>query len=358
MITIANLSKSFQSGGRTIHALKTVSVEINAGEFFVLLGASGSGKTTLIRCVAGLEHANAGEISLGGRSVYSGSKRITVPPEERNIGMVFQSYAIWPHLTVFENVALPLQKGRKRLAPPAVKARVAAALEAVELQGLESRPVPMLSGGQQQRVALARALAVEPDALLMDEPLSNLDARLREKVRGQIREIAKRFGITVLYVTHDQTEAMALADRLAVLADGEVQQIGRPHELYRQPRTPEVAEFFGDMNWLTGRLSRAGVVDTAIGPICVDGCAFSDGSAVRLGIRPENIVLCADAIGAANCFRGKVKTVTFFGERQSVTVDIGTVSIVMRTSGTTEIAASDLWVHFPETTLLVFADAG
>src|SRR5262249_18503475 len=143
----------------------------------------------------------------------------------RNIGMVFQSYAVWPHLTVFENIALPLSKGRKRLPSQAIKNKIAKVLEAVDLRGLESRPVPMLSGGQQQRVSLARALAVEPDALLMDEPLSNLDARLREKIRDQIRDISRRFGITVMYVTHDQTEAMALADRIAVMESGEVRQI-------------------------------------------------------------------------------------------------------------------------------------
>src|SRR5262249_44249721 len=160
--------------------------------------------------------------------------------EDRNIGMVFQSYAVWPHLTVFENIALPLSKGRKRLPSADVKARVMQVLEAVDLQGMESRPVPSLSGGQQQRGSLARALAVEPDALLMDEPLSNLDGRLREKVRDQIRALAKKFNITVLYVTHDQTEAMALADRIAVMAEGEVKQIGQPRALYNWPITQEV----------------------------------------------------------------------------------------------------------------------
>lgn len=357
MITISDLSKTFVTEGRSVHALRNVSIEINAGEFFVLLGASGSGKTTLIRCVAGLEHANAGEISLEDKIVYSSSKRVLIRPEDRNIGMVFQSYAVWPHLTVFENIALPLAKGRKRLSSREIQAKVAAVLEAVDLQGLESRPVPMLSGGQQQRVSLARALAVEPDALLMDEPLSNLDARLRERIRDQIRDIARKFGITVMYVTHDQTEAMALADRIAVMESGQVQQIGSPRELYGHPKTPQVADFFGDVNWLRGRQTATGVVETAIGPVHTDDHTRRAGDAVRLGIRPENIVFSARRPAERNCFLATIRSVTFLGERQSIVVDVAGTSLVLRTGGAVDPAIAESWVHLPEPAIFVFESA-
>jgi iron(III) transport system ATP-binding protein len=353
MITIAKLCKDFHLGDRTVNALRDVTLEIAAGEFFVLLGSSGSGKTTLVRCVAGLEHATSGEIALGANLVYSGARKILVRPEDRNIGMVFQSYAVWPHLTVFENIALPLSRGRKRLPAAEVKERVARVLESVDLQGLESRPIPMLSGGQQQRVSLARALAVEPDALLMDEPLSNLDARLREKVRDQIRLLAKKFGITVLYVTHDQTEAMALADRIAVMEHGEVRQVGVPRELYSRPRTPEIAEFFGDMNWLAGRRNGAGTIETAIGPIHADGAA-SDGEAVRLGIRPENVALSLSNPGSRNAFPGRIETVTFLGERQSIIVDVKGAKMMLHANGALELGASDVWIDLPVAAILMF----
>lgn len=352
MIRIGNLCKDFRLSDRIVHALRDVSLSISGGEFFVLLGASGSGKTTLIRCVAGLENATSGEISLGDVTVFSSEKRLLIRPEERNIGMVFQSYAVWPHLTVFENIALPLSKGRKRLPTAEVKRRVERVLEAVDLQGLESRPIPMLSGGQQQRVSLARALAVEPDALLMDEPLSNLDARLREKVRDQIRLLAKKFGITVLYVTHDQTEAMALADRIAVMDRGRVEQVGPPRELYANPSTPEIAEFFGDMNWLPGRRSGNGAVQTSIGPMRVNGRCANE--SLRLGIRPENVALSRTRLESVNAFRGTVETVTFLGERQSIVVDVKGTKIVLHANGALELGGNDVWIDLPEAAILTF----
>lgn len=354
MISITDLSKIFVTEGRSIHALKNVSIAIEPGEFFVLLGASGSGKTTLIRCVAGLEHASAGEIVLERKIVYSSSRRILVRPEDRNIGMVFQSYAVWPHLTVFENIALPLSKGRKRLSSAEIKAKVAEVLEAVNLLGLENRPVPMLSGGQQQRVSLARALAVEPDALLMDEPLSNLDARLREKIRDQIRDIARKFGITVMYVTHDQTEAMALADRIAVMESGQVQQIGAPRELYSHPKTPQVADFFGDVNWLNGRQNAAGAFETEIGPVWANGNLPPAGGVVRLGVRPENVVLSAQQPTERNCFLGKIQSVTFLGERQSIVFEVKGTSLMLRTSGAVDVSMREAWVCLPEAAIFVF----
>lgn len=355
MISIIDLCKEFRVGNRVVRALSHVSLDIASGEFFVLLGPSGSGKTTLVRCVAGLERATSGELLLGKTTVFSSVKGILVRPENRNIGMVFQSYAVWPHLTVFENIALPLSKGRKRFPAAEVKERVARVLDAVDLKGLESRPIPMLSGGQQQRVSLARALAVEPDALLMDEPLSNLDARLRERVRDQIRALAKKFGITVLYVTHDQTEAMALADRIAVVDQGEVKQVGSPRELYARPRTPAIAEFFGDMNWLAGRRTDAGTFETVIGPIHANGAA-TNAETVRLGIRPENVGLYRSSPASGNAFPGRIESVTFLGERQSVLVDVRGAKIVLHANGALELGASDIWIDLPAASLLTFPD--
>ncbi len=197
--------------------------------------------------------------------VFSRSRRISAAPEEREIGMVFQSYAIWPHLTVAENIGLVLTHGRSRMSKKSARERIRHSLELVQLENFEDRPARLLSGGQQQRVALARALAVNPALLLMDEPLSNLDARLREEVRAKIKKLAKQLGITVLYVTHDQVEAMVLADRIAVMAHGEILQIGNPFELYRNPANALVAEFFGSINWLRGKMLDANRVETECG---------------------------------------------------------------------------------------------
>jgi iron(III) transport system ATP-binding protein len=294
-------------------------------------------------------------MSLGANLVYSSAKNVLVRPEARNIGMVFQSYAVWPHLTVYQNIALPLLKGRKRLKKPDAERRVHEVLEAVDLHGMESRPIPMLSGGQQQRVSLARALAVEPDALLMDEPLSNLDARLRERVRDQIRQIAKRFGITVLYVTHDQTEAMALADRIAVMELGQVVQVGRPRELYNQPRTPQVAEFFGDMNWLRGDRVDDDSVETEIGVVCVETMPANE-KRVRLGIRPENVVLKTSLPTERNAFLARIAEVTFLGERQQILVDVMGKKLTLRTNGSLQFTSPDAWISLPPAAIISFAD--
>jgi iron(III) transport system ATP-binding protein len=245
MIKVQGVEKTFPGQTNNVAALRGVDIEVGDNEFFVLLGPSGSGKTTLLRCVAGLVTPDAGEIRIGSQVVFSSAARRNVAPEYRGIGMVFQSYAIWPHLTVFQNVALPLTDGPRRHTKAEVTERVNAVLKAVQLTGFSSRPAPFLSGGQQQRVALARALAVDPTALLMDEPLSNLDARLREQVRMEIRTVAKQAGVSALYVTHDQTEAMALADRTAVMGGGKVLQVATPRELYDRPATPAIADFLG-----------------------------------------------------------------------------------------------------------------
>src|SRR5689334_867354 len=274
MIRMRSLKKTFSGSAERVQAVDYVDLQLEEKEFFVLLGLSGSGKTTLLRCVAGLEKPDAGEICLGAQIVSSAELGIFVPPEDRGLGMVFQSYAVWPHMTVFNNVAFPLASGKRKLQRARLKDRVMSALDLVQLAPLADRPVPFLSGGQQQRVALARALAVEPKVLLMDEPLSNLDARLREEVRDEIRSLAKKLGITVLYVTHDQVEAMALADRIAVMSAGRILQIGAPRELYDRPATRSVGSFLGSMNELQGTASEGGGIKTRLGKI---HCAIPSG---------------------------------------------------------------------------------
>jgi iron(III) transport system ATP-binding protein len=312
MIRLVGTGKEFPSKRSAFRALHALDLDVAAKEFFVLLGPSGSGKTTLLRCVAGIETPDEGEIYLGDRLIFSAARRVNVRPEERGLGMVFQSYAVWPHLTVYQNVALPLVHGARRIAKGRVRDRVMHALSLVQMEKFADRPVPLLSGGQQQRVALARALAIQPVVLLMDEPLSNLDARLREEVRAQIKEVTNSVGVTVLYVTHDQAEAAALADRIAVMSEGRVLQIASPDELYRRPLAPAVADFLGRMNWLEGMVRGPGRIETGIGLIEARTAGLS--GPVRIALRPADIVVSRIASGDANEFEGRVNEQQFLGE--------------------------------------------
>src|SRR3989337_2751645 len=269
MISIKALCKSFKSHQGRVDALKSIDLEVGEGEFCVLLGPSGCGKTTTLRCVAGLERPDGGEIEIGGRLVNSPGQRVFVPTEKREIGMVFQSYAIWPHMNVFQNVAFPLTQGRKRVAKTQVADRVRAALKRVQLDGLEDRPATDLSGGQQQRVAMARAIVTDSKVLLMDEPLSNLDARLREQMRVELKKITKSIGVTTLYVTHDQAEALSLGDKVCVMNHGEILQIARPNEVYARPVNLFVAQFVGEMNFVKGHVAGPSQVECPLGPISI-----------------------------------------------------------------------------------------
>ncbi len=240
------------------------SLDVRRGEVFTLLGPSGCGKTTTLRLVAGLERPDGGEITLRGRVVASAPRRVFVAPNRRNLGMVFQSYAIWPHMTVFENVAYPLTlRGLGRGGDP--RSRVARVLDLVGLAGMEARSATLLSGGQMQRLALCRALVYEPDLLLLDEPFSNLDAKLREQMRLELRVLQRRLGITVLFVTHDQIEALSLSDRIAVMRQGRVEQVGPPRSLYEQPASAFVRDFLGDH----GDPARPGDRGSSRGAVCV-----------------------------------------------------------------------------------------
>lgn len=271
-----------------VRALDGVSLSIEPGELFFLLGASGCGKTTLLRCIAGLETPTSGTIHFGEQDVTD------LPPHKREAAMVFQSYALWPHLTVGQNIAFGLEE--RRVAKPEIRQRVEEALEMVRLSGFGARSIDQMSGGQQQRVALARALVVKPKCLLLDEPLSNLDAQLRVEMRREIRRIVKEHGLTGIYVTHDQEEALAMADRMAVMSvGGKIGQVGTPEEIYRDSRSAGVAAFIGETNLINGVIQettgRQAIVRTTAGPVIGrltdPGWSPAAGESVRLSIRPE-----------------------------------------------------------------------
>jgi ABC-type Fe3+/spermidine/putrescine transport system ATPase subunit len=247
-LEVRNLVKIFGK----LTAVDNVSFKVEQGEVVTLLGPSGCGKTTTLRMVAGFEKPNAGEVEIAGRVVVATNRRINVPPEKRDIGMVFQSYAIWPHMTVFENVAFPLNV--RHANRQEIKRRVKETLELVGLANFSDRPAILLSGGQQQRVSLARALVYSPSILLLDEPLSNLDAKLREQMRIEIKRLQQQLGFTVLFVTHDQIEAMSLSTRLALMNQGRIEQLGGPQEVYENPQTPFVEDFLGRILRFRGKV--------------------------------------------------------------------------------------------------------
>ena len=306
-ISISGISKGYGARNAKMMALQHLDLEIADNQFVTLLGPSGCGKTTTLRLIAGYVTPDTGSIRVGDRLVSSTSG--VVPPEGRGMGMVFQNYAVWPHKTVYENIAFGLKL--RKLAGAQLKRKVDEALELVNLTGLAERFPNDLSGGQQQRVALARSLVVEPDILLLDEPLSNLDAKLREKMRGELKQIQRRTGITFIYVTHDQAEAMALSDQIAVMHGGRLQQYGAPFEVYTRPANRIVADFMGLVNFIPGR-----VVEATNGTIAVEaagGIRFSTtsvqplaaGTAVEVAVRPENIRLSA-SVGQSATVRERV----------------------------------------------------
>jgi ABC-type Fe3+/spermidine/putrescine transport system ATPase subunit len=309
-----------------------ISFTVAPGEFFTLLGPSGCGKTTTLRLLAGLETPDSGEITLQGRTLAAPARGILVPIDKRNMGMVFQSYAIWPHLTVFENVAFPL---RVRGEPKAmIKKRVLEALEVVGLGGFENRGSTELSGGQQQRVALARAIVYTPALLLLDEPLSNLDVKLREQMRVELHALHKRLNLAVVYVTHDQAEALALSDRIAVVNQGKLEQVGSPVEVYEHPRTRFVGDFLGRTLILKGTMHKDGgksVVDVqGAGRVMVNGDAsFGEGAGVRILSRPEDISLLGPGEPTANQVIGKVEHVAYMGDHLEYTIEAAGRTLVL-----------------------------
>jgi len=352
VISIKNLIKDYKSGAESVRAVDGVTIDVGEREFFVLLGLSGSGKTTLLRCVAGLEKPDGGEITISNALVSSAERNFFTAPETRRLGMVFQSYAVWPHMTVYQNVAFPLANGPQKLSGEKIKKKVMNALEMVQLSAFADRPAPFLSGGQQQRVALARALAVEPKVLLMDEPLSNLDARLREEVRDEIKNLSRTFGIAVLYVTHDQVEALALADRVAVMSKGKVLQCAPPRELYELPSSREVCEFLGSTNLLDGVVANGGQIETTLGKMT---CRIPDPKfkSVSIAIRPEELELSAAPSGLENEFAAEVVSSTFLGELTVCDLIVGGKRL--RFKSTQSAPAKQIYVRFPAEKLKLFA---
>lgn len=309
-VRVEKLEKKFSS----VTALENINFTVNPGEIFFLLGPSGCGKTTLLRTLAGFYTPNKGKIFFGGDDVTKDA------PHKRKTGMVFQSYALWPHMTVAENVAFGLQQMRT-VSKSEINKKVLDALSSVQMKPYLNRKPGELSGGQQQRVALARALVIRPRCLLMDEPLSNLDAQLRYYMRMEIKRICKEYGLTTIYVTHDQKEALSIADRLAVLSEGKIQQIGAPQEIYKRPRKQFVADFIGATNILQGIVLRVGAGEVAVrtqmgdffGILANPNHEPKDGDTVSLSIRPEAFKLI-DTPVEENCLAGSIGRAMYYGE--------------------------------------------
>jgi iron(III) transport system ATP-binding protein len=368
MLNVHELTKIYanrfdaQAGG-----IRDVSFTLPAGTFFTLLGPSGCGKTTTLRCVAGLERPDAGTVAVGERLLLDAASGVSVPMNHRGIGMVFQSYAIWPHMTVFENVAFPLRVAkRRRLAREEIRRAVEEALATVGLAGYGERPATRLSGGQQQRVALARAIVHRPQLLLLDEPLSNLDASLREEMRIELRRLQQQIGVTTIYVTHDQTEALSMSDLVAVMDRGRIVQLDAPREVYFRPANAFVAGFIGAANLLPG-LSAAAVAPGGIGTLVLDGgarmaCMFpagaAPGQAAHASLRPESITIAPNSPAGANTLGGEVTGASFLGAGVRYDVRVGTLLLrVMAPADTAFTPGTPVQLAFaPNAAIAVAAD--
>lgn len=351
MIKIENLHMHYQTEEGSVHAVRGVNFDIAEGEFFTLLGPSGCGKTTTLRALAGLERPTGGTISIDGKTMFSEDGAVNVPAHRRDIGMVFQSYAIWPHMDVFENVAFPLREMPGRMSKTALREKVLGALSLVQLGGYEDRPAPFLSGGQQQRLALARALVKEPKVLLLDEPLSNLDAKLREEMRGELRDLVKRLGITTVYVTHDQLEALTMSDVVAVMSEGEVMQESAPFDIYEAPANRFVAGFIGTTNFLDGKIEGLAnghvTVATSCGAMtCLPPEGAASGDAVTVVVRPEDVHLAGNGSAGNgsgdNILSGEVEEVMFLGEALECYVVIGDTRMRLKLHPSTRVATGEM----------------
>ena len=360
-LLIEQLEKRFAPGVRP--AVDGVSFDVPPGEIVVLLGPSGCGKTTTLRCVAGLEHPTGGRISIGGRIVSEPARGTLVSPRERDIGMVFQSYAVWPHMTVRQNVAYPL-KYRKKSGGGNIDTKVNETLELVGLGEYAERPVVSLSGGQMQRVALARSLVYRPQLILLDEPLSNLDAKLRIRLRDELRRILKMTGMTGLYVTHDQSEAVVLGDRIGVMKDGKLLQMAPPHEIYNKPADSFVANFTGASNVLKGKVlactaGRATIDLGAAGRIeAWTPHALAVGDKATVALRAENVRL--GERGATNGFAGRVLERRYQGMQTVYDVEMGGQKLEALELGTAarHAADADIGLTLPPEACWAYRDDG
>jgi len=328
------------ANGQVVKAAQDVSFEVPDGELFTLLGPSGCGKTTTLRSIAGLERPRLGDIAVDGKVVFSSANGVFVAPNRRNFGMVFQSYAIWPHMNVFKNVAFPLEVRKARPSKKEIENKVMRVLSAVQLADLAERDATKLSGGQQQRLALARALVMEPQLLLLDEPLSNLDAKLREKMRFELKRMQRELGLTTVYVTHDQGEALALSHEIAVMSEGQIVQIGSPRDIYERPRNRFVADFVGNTNFIDGTMVSTAAgngrcrVATPLGELnvhCVEN--LTQGAPVVISVRPEDVELSESPLAPAeddNLCRGTVNAKVFLGDYLDFQVKVGESVLLAR----------------------------
>ena len=331
MLDVSGLHKTFHSDEGVVRAVDDVSFSLPAGKVLTLLGPSGCGKTTTLRSIAGLEKPTRGRITVDGRDVFNSAQEIFVPPNRRGIGMVFQSYAIWPQMDVAGNVSFPLRVRKRETRPSREKidSEVARVLDIVQLSGFQRRPATKLSGGQQQRLALARALINEPRLLLLDEPLSNLDARLRDDMRIELRQLQKRLNLTMIYVTHDQEEALALSDTVAVMRNGRIEQMAPPQEIYDHPASRFVANFIGSTNFLRGRVRHAtageALVETEHGEMrCWTGSQLRPGEPVEISIRPEHVNMSATrGQPHLNVLNARVETSIFLGQNRHHVLRVG-----------------------------------
>lgn len=332
-------------GGQRVLAVDGVTFEVAEGELFTLLGPSGCGKTTTLRSVAGLERPDGGRITLGDRVLFDGGRGVNVPANRRGLGMVFQSYAIWPHMSVFKNVSFPLDvlPRSRRPGRREIEERVGKVLELTQLAAMAHRSATKLSGGQQQRLALARALVTQPALLLLDEPLSNLDAKLRESMRFELKRLQRELGLTAIYVTHDQSEALVLSNRIAVMSAGRIEQIGKPREIYTAPKTRFVAEFVGTSNFIRATVAAnqdgQAAVDTVEGRLLIGTQVVpAVGTEVLVSVRPESVELSTERRGTVpNEWAGEVLTRAFVGDSVDHVVGVGKLEIRVRCNPTVSI---------------------
>jgi len=347
-IHVESLVKQFADN----RALDDVSFSVREGELFTLLGPSGCGKSTTLMSIAGFQSPEQGRIAVGADVVFDVSSRVNMPAERRNLGIVFQSYAVWPHMTVFGNLAFPLKVRKTKRA--AIRTRVHEVLELVEMESFGDRYPHQLSGGQQQRVALARALVYSPSVLLLDEPFSNLDAKLRERARAWVKELQARLGLTTIFVTHDQDEALSMSDRVAVMSQGEVQQIGTPEEIYRRPSNRFVAGFVGRVNLLSGQVAaweRGRVALELDGgrKLWVDAeQAPPPQSRLTLAVRPEALRVEAaetSTLNGSNTLDASVRSVAFLGDRYQLELDAGGLALTAQVSRL--VLGERVKVHIP-----------
>ena len=367
MIRVTDLVKIYPNG--KVRAVDGVSFAVEEGEFYTLLGPSGCGKTTTLRCIAGLERPDGGTIELDDVAVVS--ERVFVPTYRRDIGMVFQSYAVWPHMTVFENVAFPLRVGGRKVRGAQLKERVEKALTLVGLEALAGRMATQLSGGQQQRLSLARAIVREPKVLLLDEPLSNLDAKLRERMRGELSVIQRRLGVTTLFVTHDQIEALSMSDRIAVMDGGRIVQEAAPQEIYHRPANEFVASFIGSTNLFLGELDPAPASPGCIRVKLEFGTIETDANPdlrpdtpIIVAIRPEDVVLRTAGAdgpkpGHPNVFDGGVGIGLFTGTSVEYYLDIEGALVQARAGSRVQLRRGDrVTVEIPPSAARTFSLEG